>query len=294
MGASQSSYTEPAAVATKWFPEFEAQLPDATGKIAAVTGCTTGTGLVCALTLAKKGATLYLLNRKSPRADAAEKRIKSEVPEAAGRVETIECDLSSFASTEAAAAALNAKCSATGLHILCCNAGVMALKDQATEDGYDIQMQTNHLSHFLLTRLLHPLLELAASKSGDARCVNHSSGARHMPKIPIAGNARYLEKNGGRLGGDSASMLCGGKRWVRYHMTKLANSVYTQVSWQLHLLHHRLLSCPPLISSSHILLSSSAPVAVCTHRPCTSASKLAAPRSRPSAPRPAWPRRTCR
>jgi len=46
-----------------------------------------------------------------------------------------------------------------GIDVLCNNAGVMALEDQATKEGYDVQMQTNHLSHFLLTREvpMHPL-----------------------------------------------------------------------------------------------------------------------------------------
>ena len=41
MGGSQSSYTEPYPAATAWYPEFEKELPDATGKVVAITGCTT-------------------------------------------------------------------------------------------------------------------------------------------------------------------------------------------------------------------------------------------------------------
>ena len=85
-------------------------------------------------------------------------------------------------------------------------------------------MQTNHTSHFLLTRELFPLLEKAAEKRGEARVVNHSSGARHVPGGPLDG--KYLGA-GGALGGNGASMFFGGARWVRYHHTKLANAVFT-------------------------------------------------------------------
>jgi len=84
-------------------------------------------------------------------------------------------------------------------------------------------MQTNHLSHFLLSSLLFPLLGKAAAEAGEARIVNHSSIARHDGKLI----EKYFQKNGGNLGGNGASMLMRGGRWVRYGQTKLANSVYT-------------------------------------------------------------------
>lgn len=101
----------------------------------------------------------------------------------------------------------------------------MALEDKPTADGYDIQMQTNHLSHFLLVRELFPLLEKASELRDQARIVHHSSGARMFPSSAL--DARYLGKNGGNLGGNGASMLFGGARWQRYHQTKLANVVFT-------------------------------------------------------------------
>jgi NAD(P)-dependent dehydrogenase (short-subunit alcohol dehydrogenase family) len=76
-------------------------------------------------------------------------------------------------------------------------------------------MQTNHLSHFLLTKELLPLLDKAAKAKGEARVVNHSSGARKFPSSPL--QAQYLGKNGGSLGGNGNSMLFGGARWQRYH-----------------------------------------------------------------------------
>jgi len=223
------AYDKPYAAAIKWFPAFESGLPEQKGKVVVVTGTTSGTGFVCALTCAKKGAHVVMLNRKSPRAEDAERRIKEAAPEAT--VETIDCDLQSFESTRAAAAILTKKFASEGIDVLCCNAGVMALEDKATADSFDVQMQTNHLSHFLLAKESFPLLETAAAKRGEARIVNHSSGARNMTK---ALEDKYFGPNGGNLGGNSSSMFFGGARWVRYAQTKLANSVYTQA------LHQRL------------------------------------------------------
>lgn len=86
--------------------------------------------------------------------------------------------------------------------MLCNNAGVMALSDTATKDGYDVQMQTNHLSHFLLTKELWPVLMKKSKSAGsDVRVVNHSSVARNSPAKPLM--PEYFGKNGGNLGGDA-------------------------------------------------------------------------------------------
>jgi hypothetical protein len=222
MGAS--TYSKPAVIQSKWFPEFEKTVPNLQGKTIAVTGTTSGTGFVLAKTCAKKGANVILLNRPSERSTSSAAAITAEA--APGAVITaIDCDLQSFDSVRNASKAVNDLCKTSGLDVLVNNAGVMALKDIATVDGYDVQMQTNHLSHFLLAKELFPLLELAASKRGEARIVHHSSGARFYPTNPLG--ASYFGKNGGNLGGNSASMFLGGARWIRYHQTKLANAVFT-------------------------------------------------------------------
>jgi NAD(P)-dependent dehydrogenase (short-subunit alcohol dehydrogenase family) len=101
----------------------------------------------------------------------------------------------------------------------------MALEDYATKDGYDVQMQTNHLSHFLLTKELYPLLKRARELRGEARVVNHTSEARRAPKTSLSGE--YYEKKGGNLGGNAAGLFFNGPRWERYHQSKLANTVFT-------------------------------------------------------------------
>ena len=189
---------------------------DMTGRIVAITGTTSGTGFICARELAKLGATLVLFNRPSPRAEASLARLLDAVPK--GSFEPIPCDLQDFESVRGAARSLRER--HDRLDVLCNNAAVMALPDRPTKDGYDVQMQTNALSHFLLTRELWPLL-LA---SDEGRVVNHTSMARLGPPL----EARYFERRGGDLGGDaSPEGGIGGPRWARYHQTKLANCAFT-------------------------------------------------------------------
>lgn len=191
---------------------------DMTGKIVAITGTTSGTGFVCAREVAKKGATVLLLNRKSQRAENALQQLRKEVPK--GNFDWIECDLQSFENVRNAMETLKSRYEV--VDVLVNNAGVMALPDKATGDGYDVQMQTNAISHFLITKALFPLLK----KSEEARIVNHTSMARLGPPL----EPRYFEAKGGNLGGDGTeeeNSSFQGPRWARYHQTKLANAAFT-------------------------------------------------------------------
>ena len=214
------SYEKP-GLASKHFDDLFNSLPSMEGKTVAISGTTSGTGFVAANACGKLGAKVLLLNRPSDRAKAALEKLKAN--NSNGSFTQIDCDLQSFASVKKAAKKLHTQCP-DGLDVLCNNAGVMALEDYATEDGFDVQMQTNHLSHFLLTKLCFDLLEKAGDARGEARIVNHSSIARQQVKKL---EAAYLGKNGGNLGGNGASMLFSGARWVRYGQTKLANAAFT-------------------------------------------------------------------
>ena len=191
---------------------------DMTGKVVVITGSTSGTGFVCAREIAKKGASLILLNRKSERAENSLRQLQNDVPE--GSFDWIDCDLQNFESVRSAMDTIKSKYDK--VDVLVNNAGVMALKDYATSDGYDVQMQTNVLSHFLITKELFPLLQ----KSEQGRIVNHSSMARLGPPL----EAQYFEAKGGNLGGNGTeeeNKSFRGPRWSRYHQTKLANAAFT-------------------------------------------------------------------
>ncbi|HEY2405022.1 MAG TPA: SDR family NAD(P)-dependent oxidoreductase [Polyangiaceae bacterium] len=204
---------------TKYLNDLiERHTRDMTGKVVAVTGTTSGTGYVCARELGKLGATVLLLNRQSERSERALSELRREAPGA--RFEAFACDLQDFESVRGAARAIASKFDV--LDVLCHNAGVMALPDQATKDGYDVQMQTNSISPFLLTKELFPLLR----GSQEARIVNHTSLARKGSDH----EAKYFGKHGGNLGGDGkpeASANFQGPRWERYHQSKLANCTFT-------------------------------------------------------------------
>jgi NAD(P)-dependent dehydrogenase (short-subunit alcohol dehydrogenase family) len=191
---------------------------DMTNKTVVITGTTSGTGYVCAREVARKGATVVLLNRESERSKTALKKLRESVPNA--KFDSIACDLQRFDSVRAAMETI--KSNYDVVDVLVNNAGVMALKDEATADGYDVQMQTNCISHFLITKELYPLLK----KSRQARIVNHSSMARLGGPLEM----KYFEKNGGKLGGNGTeeeNLNFQGPRWERYHQTKLANCAFT-------------------------------------------------------------------
>jgi NAD(P)-dependent dehydrogenase (short-subunit alcohol dehydrogenase family) len=197
---------------------IEKHSQDMTNKVVAITGTTSGTGFICAREVAKKGATVILLNRKSERSEQAHSQLLESVP--GGKFDPVHCDLQSFASVQSAMEEIKSRYEK--IDVLVNNAGVMAFKDQATADGYDVQMQTNVISHFLITKELFPLLK----KSEHGRIVNHSSMARLGGPLKM----EYFEKRGGKLGGDGTeeeNLSFQGPRWERYHQTKLANATFT-------------------------------------------------------------------
>lgn len=225
MGCFGSKEYQAPNIKSVHFPKFKAQLPQMIGKVVLITGCTSGTGYICAKTCAELGAQVIMLNRQSERADKAFDKLRKEVP--GSSITFIPCDLMSFQSVRDASERIRKELADTGLDVLVNNAGIMATPDKATTDGCDTQMQTNHLSHFLLTSELWPLLEQAAEQRGEARVANHSSEARRMPAKKL--EEKYLGKNGGNLGGDSTGFLpMSGAPYKRYQQTKLANIVFTK------------------------------------------------------------------
>jgi NAD(P)-dependent dehydrogenase (short-subunit alcohol dehydrogenase family) len=158
-------------------PWTASALPDLAGRTIVVTGANSGLGWETALELARKRATVILACRDVESGRAAAARIASVVPGAA--VEVLALDLASLASIRAFADAFGARYRA--LDVLINNAGVMALPQRTTADGFEMHFGTNHLGHFALTGLLADRL-LAAER---ARVVTVSAGFYRLGRIHL-------------------------------------------------------------------------------------------------------------
>ncbi|OCT45959.1 putative oxidoreductase [Cladophialophora carrionii] len=152
-------------------------LPDLTGRVFIVTGATSGIGYHTAARLAEHGAHVYMCARSSAKASAASDRIKLTYPHA--RLSLLEMDHTSLSTVVAAAKHFLSQ--ETTLHGLINNAGIMATPFETTQDGYEIQWQTNYLAHWVFTRHLIPLLLQTAQTlpPGNVRVVDLSSSGHH-------------------------------------------------------------------------------------------------------------------
>jgi NAD(P)-dependent dehydrogenase (short-subunit alcohol dehydrogenase family) len=178
-------------------------IPEQAGRVVVVTGANSGLGLVIARELARRGALVVLAcrNMEKGRAAHAEVAAVASGPEP----ELEELDLASLESVRDFAGRFEAK--HDGLDLLINNAGVMASPRRLTEDGFELHLGTNHLGHFVLTRLLLPLME----GREDARVVTVSSNAhktvRRIAFDNLNGDRRYF-------------------RWNAYGQSKLANLLF--------------------------------------------------------------------
>jgi NAD(P)-dependent dehydrogenase (short-subunit alcohol dehydrogenase family) len=193
------------------------QMPDMSGKVVVVTGPTiNGIGYESCVEMAKKGAHVVLAGRSKSKGEAALAALKERVPTANAEFMTL--DLGSLKSVKEFADAFLQK--DMPLHILLNNAGVMANPFTLTADGIESQFGTNHVGHFLLTKLLLPKLEASA----PSRIVSVSSAAAFIPEgffliAPFGTGA----VNWTDIYADHESRY---EPWAAYGRSKLANVLF--------------------------------------------------------------------
>jgi NAD(P)-dependent dehydrogenase (short-subunit alcohol dehydrogenase family) len=122
---------------------------DLAGAVVVVTGASSGLGVETARALAAHGAEVVIAVRDPGRA--------ADAVDAIGvYAQLVTLDLASLENVRAAADAILDRW--PRVDVLVNNAGVMATPEERTADGFDLQLGTNHLGHFLLTARLAPAM----------------------------------------------------------------------------------------------------------------------------------------
>lgn len=179
-------------------------IEDQKGRVAIVTGSSSGIGYETARVLANKNAEVIIAVRNRQKGDSAVEKIKMQNKDAI--VQVMLLDLASLESVKNFAEEF--KQNHTRLDLLINNAGVMIPPYSKTRDGFELQFGTNHLGHFVLTGQLIDLLK----NTPDSRIVNVSSNAHKTGKINFEDlnweNRKY-------------------KKWPSYGDSKIANIYFT-------------------------------------------------------------------
>ena len=142
--------------------------------------------------------------RTVSKGEAARSEIESACGETGGKIEVLKLDLESLASVRSFAEAVNGAVEKIDLLIL--NAGKMACPRSETQDGFESQLGTNHLGHFLLTELVLEKVKAAA----PSRIIVLSSLAHEAGKINF----------------DDIQLKSGYSPWKAYGQSKLANVLF--------------------------------------------------------------------
>ncbi len=180
----------------------ERDIPDQTGRVVIITGANSGIGFDAARALAEHGACVVLACRTRTKAEDARQRMLSTAPNAV--IDLVDLDLSDLTSVHDAAAQVT--CDYERIDLLIDNAGVMAMPNQRTADGFEMQFGTNHLGHFAFTGLVLPNL----TSVDGSRVVIVSSGAHKF----------------GAINFDDLNWEQTYKPWRAYGQSKLANLLF--------------------------------------------------------------------
>jgi NAD(P)-dependent dehydrogenase (short-subunit alcohol dehydrogenase family) len=181
------------------------QMPDCSDQTVVVTGANSGLGYEATKAFARKGATVVMACRSTDRGEQAANDISETLDPTGATLNVRECDLADLGSVASFAEGVREEYDQ--LHLLCNNAGVMAIPRAETEDGFEMQLGVNHLGHFALTG---HLLDLLVRADSESRVVTHSSGAHTAGEIEF--EDLHREESYGK--------------WEAYGQSKLANLLF--------------------------------------------------------------------
>ncbi|KAI1801519.1 NAD(P)-binding protein [Daldinia bambusicola] len=187
-------------------------IPDLSGKVAFITGGTSGIGREIVLFLASHNpAHIYFTGRNEEAGAAVVAAAKARGSNSEVEVSFVKCDLCSPRAKIRQAIAESFK--SDRLDIFIANAGTMAAPPGLTEEGFELQWGSNYLGHAVILQLLRPVLLRTAESGADVRHVQVSSnGHNYTPSGGIQfENLRKPDAAGG---------------FARYGQSKLAQILY--------------------------------------------------------------------
>ncbi|XP_066577523.1 retinol dehydrogenase 13 [Amia ocellicauda] len=150
------------------------------GKTVLITGANGGIGKETARDLARRGARVVMACRDLAKAEEVAVELRRATHN--GNIVVRHLDLASLYSVRQFAQDFNH--SEERLDVLVNNAGVMMCPKWTTEDGFEMQLAVNHLSHFLLTNLLLDKLQSSApSRVVNVSSLTHKGGKIHFEDI---------------------------------------------------------------------------------------------------------------
>ena len=177
------------------------------GRHILITGASSGLGLEVARAAASAGADVTLAVRNVEKTQVLIPQLSVG---ASGSIDIVQLDLTSLKSIKKSASEIS-----KAVDILVLNAGVMATPLRHTEDGFELQMGTNHLGHFAFAGLMLPTL------IDGARVVTVSSQAHRMGSFQTE---KIIDQCFGR--GEY-------QPWTAYGRSKLANLLFTLELYRL-------------------------------------------------------------
>ena len=175
-------------------------IPSQAGKVFLVTGANSGLGLGTSKALARKGSTVVMTTRDLKKGEKAVSELKAEVPNA--DVSLMQLDLADLASVRSFVELF--KKHQQKLDVLINNAGVMMpVNREESQQGFELQLGTNHIGHFVLTNALLDLL----NETPNSRVVVVSSLVAKMKKGEIYWDDMQFEKSYDKMASYAQSKL---------------------------------------------------------------------------------------
>jgi len=150
---------------------------DLRGKRIFVTGVSAGLGVETARALAAHGAQVLGAARDLSKAQLATAQVRKDAAAGGAGFELVELDLANLKSVRACADSLLAK--GEPFDVVIANAGVMATPFGHTSDGFETQIGTNHLGHFVLVNRIEPLIR------PGGRLINLSSSGHRYSNVDL-------------------------------------------------------------------------------------------------------------